>query len=262
MRTILGENMTKELMESTTEENPVASTELSEADEYHATESDDSVDLSKFGGDFDKLGKSYGEAERRLRQVQQEKAELAKEVSRAQTLEQQYTLAMMELNKRNAPQEPDEFQLYKQEWEQDPARAAFEQSKRERRSWEYGQQSEKTAQAYHYAKANYPGFEQLEPTMTQIALQARKEGYISPDKLNRPEVINLLYYTAKGMYAQQESQQQAHEKEKEKRKRAAVAEGSSVGGSSEPVTFKSAREELEFMKKKIGVSKRPDYLSE
>ena len=253
--------MSEEIVESTTEESPVASTELDEADRYEATESDDSVDLSKFGGDFEKLGKSYGEAERRLRQVQQEKAALAKEAARAQTLEQQYALAMMELNKRSE-QAPDEYQLFAKDWEEDPRKATFEQNKRERKALEYQFQAEKTAQAYHYAKANYPGFEQLEPAMTQLALQARREGYISPDKLNRPEVINFLYYTAKGMYAQQESQNNAVELEKQKRKRQAVAEGSSVGGSSEPVTFKSGRDELEYLKKKIGVSKRPDYLSE
>src|SRR5690349_2925607 len=112
---------------ATTEEDvPVVSTDLSEADDFEP------VDLSKFNGDFEKLGKSYSASERKLRELQQEKANLKKEADRAALLEQQYNLAVMELNKRSGGQN-DEFEEFRQEWEQSPSRAAYNQALRAQR---------------------------------------------------------------------------------------------------------------------------------
>lgn len=114
--------------------------------------------------------------------------------------EQQVGIYEQALRTQSQPQvqrEPED-QLFMREWEQDPAKATYNQSKRDLQK--AAALNNQTASTLFYNsirsdERNYPDFNELEPRMMEIARQSAD--LIKPDMLNSPRVIELLYKQAK-----------------------------------------------------------------
>lgn len=94
-------------------------------------------------------------------------------------------------------QRESEDQVFMREWEQDPARATYNQSQRSLQKAAALNNQTASTMFYNTVKnddRNYPDFNELEPRMMEIARE--NADIIKPDMLNSPRVINLLYKQA------------------------------------------------------------------
>lgn len=101
-------------------------------------------------------------------------------------------------SQQQQPQRESEDQIFMREWEQDPARATYNQSQRSLQKAAALNNQTASSLFYNTVKnddKNYPDFNELEPRMMEIARE--NADIIKPDMLNSPRVINLLYKQAK-----------------------------------------------------------------
>lgn len=199
------------------------------------------------------MTKAYTEAEKELRRVQEEKAALAKEkeilakeAERAKLLEEQLQ------KPTQTASAPTDDEIFRKEWEEDPAQAVLNQTRRaESRA---KQISEDVSQkiAYDSAKKdsqNYPDFEKYEPTMVRLAQQYAP--LMDREQLRNPAIIPLLYKMARAEHLPEvleSAEQRAQEKAAKQRaaKNAASAEGSgSTGARSAPAFQDLSLKEME-----------------
>ena len=153
----------------------------------------------KFRGvPIEEVYRSYEESEKRMKGATQEAADAKK---RAQELEHQvgvYQEVFRNPQVFQAQKGPSEEEIFRQEWEKDPAMAVYNQN--QRTQWKAQQTMSQTATNLFYQTArsdekNFPGFAELEPKMLELA---KSFGHlIDRTKINSPEVITLLYRQAR-----------------------------------------------------------------
>ena len=203
-------------------------------------------------GGIEQMAKSYQEAERELRHAQEEKAQLTKEADRARLLEQQlYAVQMQQRQPVHEQAVVNEEELFRREWQEDPAAAVYNQSKRSESRATSMTQDYATSMFYEQAKKdekNYKNFSQYEPTM--VAIAQKFSHLVSPASLKNPAVIPILYYAARGMHADNEVEKAKSEaftssSALKSEKKAAFAESSSPAGGSIRSSEDMSLEEIE-----------------
>lgn len=210
------------------------------------------------GKSIDEVVDMYSNAESELgkvRAVAQEKQREAEELKR-----------LLDSRPSESRQEPThttptvtEEEIFRKEWEDDPAKASFNQSKRAEARAISEISNVETRTFYERAKEdgeNFPGFKELEPRMIQLARE--HADIVDPRKVNSPKVVNLLYKLACAEVIDQEverARQEGAKQERETRdeKNAAQVEGSS-STSQGTVPFEDLS--LTEMEKLLGVVER------
>lgn len=203
--------------------------------------------------------KSYTNLESMTSRIKQENESLKAKANKADQLEamlaqqqvqQQYQAQQPVQSTTTAPQ--DNFM---EVWERDPAAAVLMRTELAERKMEQYMKSVATQNHYAQVKTQYPDFAELEPTMVQLA--QRWVNVVGSDKMNSPEVVDALYYMAKGASVDQRMQSAKQQGIKEaqqlqREKQSAFSEGSTPPrGTVAPENLS-----LEELEKMLGVVTR------
>lgn len=228
-------------------ETPVATSDSQEVTQVqetpvHSTESSQEQSFmipDKFRGkDLKDVVNSYVNVESQWKKTQSENQELKERAERA---EQQAALLAQQQRQPAKVEQPvhsttlSEEEAFRQDWEKDPEKATLNRTLRAERKIENHIKSLETQNYYNSVKTTLPDFVELEPIMMDLAEKAYASGLVNPDKLNSPEMINTLYYTARGMavdrkIAQAREAGAAEAKKLTQEKSSAFSEGSSAPG--------------------------------
>lgn len=188
------------------------------------------------GKDLKDVVNSYVNVEKQWRQTQNTNKELEERAIKAEQqaalLQQQQTQVQPQPIHSTTPEISEEEQFMK-DWEENPATATLKRTQRAERKIDNHQRNVQTTNYYNQVKTQLPDFVELEPVMIQLAQQAAS--FVSPDKLNSPEMVNALYLMARGQAvdtrlakAKENGIQEAKQLNREKA--AAFSEGTSAPG--------------------------------
>lgn len=231
-----------------------------------STEVEESVDPSqgqsneipeKFRGkSTEDIVKAYTEAERSLRQAQEERANAQRE---AELLRQQQLLLLQQQSGKQTYQEPED-EAFLRDWTVDPAKATYEQLKRvEQKAIQTAQYqaSMSALKAAELDRTNFPDFEKYKGTMARFAKDFGD--VIEPSKRNDPKLIPLLYNLARAAHVNEELEVARKAGKDEASKKARERSASDSEGSSRTNANVSKSIEdmtLDELRKKIGYVKR------
>jgi hypothetical protein len=192
------------------------------------------------GKDLKDVISSYTNVESQWKKTQQANKELE---DRAKRTEQQLSelQRQQQVERERAAQQPihsttpvvSDDELFMKEWEQDPAQATLNRTRRAEQKVAHQERSFKTNEYYKYAKQQLPDFEQLEPEMMKIAEQLAP--FARADMIQSPEMVNTCYLMARGSTVDTRMQQAKENgieeaKQLNREKAAAFSEGSSAPG--------------------------------
>lgn len=237
------------------EPEAVLSTEVEDA--VGPSEGEPSNIPEKFRGkSLEDVAKAYTEAERSLRQAQEDRANAQRE---AELLRQQQLLLLQQQTGRPTNQEPED-EAFLRDWVVDPAKATYEQLKRvEQKAIQTAQYqaSISALKAAELDQTNFPDFAKYRGTMAELAKQFGD--VIEPSKRNDPKLIPLLYNLARAAHVNDELENakkagRDEGSKKAREKSSADSEGSSRTNANVSKSIEDMS--LEELRKKIGYVKR------
>lgn len=244
------------IMEAPVQEAPVMSQEstIETAQEQPLT-----IPEKFRGKGIEDVLKSYTHLEGEHTRTRQKMSELETKAARAEQLEAALAQQQMQMQMpvQSSPVQSTTLPAedFIQEWERDPARAVLNRTERAEKKMENMLNAMNTSRYYHDVKSKLPDFAELEPLMVSYATQMAN--LVGPEKMNNPQVIDALYYMARGATVDQRTQQAQKQgmveaQKLQREKMSAFSEGATPPqGSVRPEDLSAS--ELE---KLIGVVKR------
>lgn len=158
----------------------------------------------------------------------------------------------------NQPQGKTEQEIFREEWEQDPAMATYNQSQRTLQRTQALNSQTTTQMFYQNAKndkENFPGFSELEPKMMELA--QTYQGLVHPSQINSPATMHLLYKLARAENIGTDFEKAKNQGAKEaETRRKEVSKASFEGPTPASQSIDPKDMTLEQLEKELGFSQR------